>query len=167
MNQLARAASAAAALGRLARAFVANLFAEVTLESLRIPSVLLVVVVVAHMGYDPIGSLYATNQERAATAWHSVLRAYESTVLYLAVWLLIPWRPVLVRLAGSLVCAWGAIESFQIAAWRLQFPMNQPPPATALYSSLGDAKTGWPIYMLTIALVLAVAVLVRVFKKKE
>jgi len=125
-----------------------------------LPSLLLLIVVITHMAYDPIGSLYPANQVRAAANWHSVLRAFpEATLLYLLVWLLLPWEPVSVRIAGSVVCAWGAIESIQIAACRLQYPMNQPSPKTELYTGLCDAATGWPIYMITITVVLLISFL--------
>lgn len=123
-------------------------------------SLLLLIVTVTHMGYDPIAGFYPENQARAASAWHSVLRAFpESTLLYLLVWLLTPWQPVAARLAASAVCAWGALESFQIAACRLQYPMNQPPPRTELYTGLCDVVTGWPIYLLTVSMLMLVSVL--------
>jgi hypothetical protein len=128
------------------------------LRTFGLPSLLLAIVAITHMAYDPIASLYDTNPSRAAAAWHHVLRAFpEATLLYLIVWLLIPYRPVTVRYACSAVCAWGALESFQIAACRLQFPMNQPPPKTELYVGLCDVVTGWPIYMLTIGVVLCIS----------
>ena len=129
-----------------------------TVKSFGLPSLLLLIVALTHIAPDLIGSLYPeANQVRAATAWHSVLRAVEATFLYLIVWLLIPWTPVVVRIAGSVVCAWGAAESFMIAGCRLQFPMSQPPPKTTLYTGLCDVATGWPVYMVTIGLVLAVS----------
>jgi hypothetical protein len=126
-----------------------------------LPSLLLAIVAVTHVAPDLIGSLYTTDsQVRAATAWHSVLRAFpESTLLYLIVWLLMPWEPKPARIAASLVCAWGAAESFMIAGCRLQFPMDRPPPKTELYTGLCDVATGWPVYMLTIAVVLLVSIL--------
>ncbi len=173
MILLRRAAAAFGAFLRWTRAAFLTalrkfraLLAEVTLESLRFPSILLLVVAITHMGYDPIGSLYATNQLRAATAWHSVLRGFEATILWLAVWALLPWKPVLVRYAGSGICAWGALESFQIPACRLQYPMNLPPPKTDLYTGLCDLVTGWPIYMLTIAAVLLVCCFRKTNKKE-
>lgn len=124
-------------------------------------SLLLLIVAITHIGPDNIGSFY-DNPVRAASAWHSVLRAFpESTLLYLLVWLLTPWKPVSVRYAVSAVCAWGGVESFQIAACRLQYPMNQPPPKTELYTGLCDVVTGWPVYMLTIGAVLLVVFLTR------
>lgn len=127
-----------------------------------LPSVLLAMVAITHMGYDPIGSLYTTNPLRAAANWHSVLRAFpEATLLYLLVWLLTPWKPLAVRYAVSVACAWGALESYQIAVCRLQFPMNQPAPKTELYTGLCDVVTGWPIYMLTVAAVLLITFLTR------
>lgn len=126
-----------------------------------LPSLLLVIVAITHTAYDLLGGFYA-HPLRAAAAWHHVLRAFpEATLLYLIVWSLIPWRPIGVRIAGSLVCAWGALESFQIAACRVVYPMDQPPPKTPLYSGLCDVVTGWPIYMLTLGVVLLVSLLTR------
>jgi hypothetical protein len=122
-----------------------------------LPSLLLLIVAVTHMGYDLIGSYYP-DPAAASRAWASVLRAFpEATLLWLTVWLLIPWKPVVPRLAGSAVCAWGALESFQIAACRLQFPMGKYAPTVKPYTGLCDLVTGWPIYMLTIALVLVIS----------
>lgn len=131
------------------------------IKTFGLPSLLLVIVVVTHMSYEPIASFYA-NPGVAARSWASVLRAFpEATLLYLIVWLLFPWRPLLPRLAISAACAWGAIESFQIAACRLQFPMGAPPPNVQPYTGLCDLVTGWPIYMTTIAVVLALSCLGR------
>jgi hypothetical protein len=131
------------------------------LRSFGLPSLLLVIVAITHTSYDLIGSFYE-NPVRAAATWHHVLRAFpEATLLYLIVWSLIPWKPISVRIAGSLICAWGALESFQIAACRVVYPMDQPPPKTELYAGLCDAVSGWPIYMLTIAVVLLVSLLTR------
>jgi len=141
--------------------------AEVTLESLRLPSILLFCVAFTHMSYDLIGGYYE-NPVRAAAAWHHVLRAFpEATLLYLIVWVLLPWEPIVSRLAGSAICAWGALENFQIAACRLQYPMGQPPPKTELYTGLCDLVTGWPIYMLTIASVLLVVCFAKSRPHKE
>ncbi len=131
------------------------------IKSFGLPSLLLLIVAITHTSYDLIGELYA-NPTRAATSWHHVLRAFpEATLLYLIVWSLIPWKPISVRIAGSLACAWGALESFQIAACRVTYPMDQPPPKTALYTGLCDVVTGWPIYMLTITVVLLISLLTR------
>lgn len=119
---------------------------------------LLIVVATAHLGYDPISSLYE-HPLAAAKAWHSVLRALESTVLYLTVWALTPWKPLLLRYGVSAVCAWGALESFQIAACRLALPMDRPPPNVPNGASVCDAVTGWPIYFFTAAVILLLAVL--------
>jgi len=130
-------------------------------KSFGLPSLLLVIVAITHTSYDLIGSFYE-NPVRAATAWHHVLRAFpEATLLYLIVWSLIPWKPIGVRVAGSLICAGGALESFQIAACRVVYPMDQPPPKTALYTGLCDVVSGWPIYMLTVVVVLLVSLLTR------
>lgn len=131
------------------------------IQAYLLPALLLVMVAITHLGYDLIGSFY-TDPARAATAWHHVLRAFpEATWLYLIVWLLLPWQPVPARIAGSAACAWGAIESFQIAACRLQFPMGVPPPRTPLYGGLCEIATGWPIYMTTLVIVLTVCLLSR------
>lgn len=125
-----------------------------------LPSLLLALVVVTHMSYDLIGSFYP-DPVRAATAWHSVLRAFEAMALYIIVWTLVPWAPVSARYAASLACAWGALESFQIGACRLMSPMDRPPPKTELYAGLCDLVTGWPVYMLTAILVLLVSLFAR------
>jgi hypothetical protein len=123
-----------------------------------LPSLLLVLVVTTHYGYALIANAYA-DPLVASKSWHSVLRAVESTVLYLAVWSLTPREPVGVRCATAIACIWGAAESAQIAGCRLAFPMGQPPPGVSLYTGLCDTATGLPIYMLTVSIVLLVAVL--------
>lgn len=137
------------------------------LKSFGLPSILLVIVATTHLSYDLIGSLY-DNPAVAAKAWASVLRAFpEATLLYLIVWMLVPWEPIAVRLGASVVCAWGAVESFQIAACRLQFPMGLPPPSVKPYTGLCDLVTGWPIYMITIGILLFVSVFSRKSNEKE
>ena len=116
-------------------------------------TVLLLTVVIANAGYDPIASLYSGDQLRAARSWERVLYAFEAMVLYLWVWVHFPWKPVWLRYAAALVCAWGFLEKLQVAGCRLAFPMNLPPPDTPLYMGLCDLITGWPIYMLTLLLV--------------
>ena len=64
----------------------------------------------------------------------------------------------MLRYAVSLVCAWGALESAQIAACRLALPMDRPPPKIPLYTGLCDIVTGWPIYLMTALAVLTVAI---------
>jgi len=123
-----------------------------------LPSLLLLIVVLAHASYDVIGSFYP-DPVAAGKAWAYVLRGFESTLLYLIVWLLLPWEPISVRIAGSVVCAWGALESFQISACRLQFPMGQPPPSVKPFTGLCDAVTGLPVYMMTITIVLLISFL--------
>lgn len=123
-----------------------------------LPSLLLVLVVVTHMGYVPIGELYA-DPAPASKAWQYVLRGFEGVVLYLVVWSMTPWQPVVLRYAVSLVCAWGALESGQIAVCRLALPMDRPPPRIPLYTGLCDVVTGWPIYALTAGIVLAAAMI--------
>lgn len=135
-------------------------------QAFGLPSLLLVVVALAHVGYDPIGSLYE-HPRAAAIAWHSVLRAIEATALYLVVWSLTPWTPAVVRYGVSAACAWGALESAQIAACRLALPMDRPPPKVPLYTGLCDVVTGWPIYLLTALVVLAIAVLAPTRKRPE
>lgn len=123
-----------------------------------LPSLLLVVVVVTHFGYDPIAGFYdPSRQLAAAKAWHGVLRAIESCVLYGVVWYIFPWAPVVARYAISIVCAWGILESGQIAACRLQFPMDRPPPDTGMYSGLCDLLSGLPLYMITLLVALSIA----------
>jgi hypothetical protein len=128
------------------------------LKAFGLPSLLLVLVVLTHYSYDLIASFYA-NQLAAAKAWHSVLRAGEGTLLYLVVWSLVPLKPTAVRYGAAVACAWGVFESAQIAVCRLQYPMDRPPPDTALYTGLCDTATGLPIYMLTVFIVLCIAVL--------
>lgn len=129
-----------------------------TLRSFGLPSLLLLIVLLAHYGADPIGGMYEpARQLAAAKAWRYVLGGVEVSLLYLIVWSLVPWRPLAVRYAASLVCAWGALEGAQIAACRLQFPMDRAPPSTALYTGLCDLITGWPVYVLTCLLVIVVA----------
>jgi len=123
-----------------------------------LPSLLLIVVVLAHASYDVIGSFYP-DPVAAGKAWAYVLRGFEATMLYLIVWLLLPWEPISTRIAGSVVCAWGALESFQISACRLQFPMGQPPPSMKPFTGLCDTVTGAPIYMVTITIVLLISFL--------
>ena len=125
---------------------------------LAIPSLLLLIVVLTHASYDVIGSFYP-DPVAAGKAWAYVLRGFESTMLYLIVWLLLPWEPISTRIAGSVVCAWGALESFQISACRLQFPMGQPPPSVKPFTGLCDTVTGAPIYMATITIVLLISFL--------
>lgn len=143
--------------------------ARAVIKSFGLPSLLLLIVAVTHMGYDPIATLYPDeNQLAAAKAWQHVLRAFpEATLLWLTVWLLIPWNPIAVRLGGSIVCCWGALESFKIAACRLQFPMDRKPPATPLFGGLCDTATGWPIYTMTAGAVFAVTLLVWLKRKKS
>ena len=124
-----------------------------------IPSLLLLIVVLSHASYDLIGSFYPDDPVAAGKAWAYVLRGFEATVLYLIVWLLLPWEPIGMRIAGSVVCAWGALESFQISACRLQFPMGQPPPIVKPFTGLCDTVTGAPIYMITITVVLLISFL--------
>jgi hypothetical protein len=123
-----------------------------------LPSLLLVVVIVTHYGYDLIASFYP-DALASAKAWASVLRAVEAVALYFIVLALAPVKPWIVRKAVACACAWGAFESAQIAVCRLAFPMNRPPPEVSQYTGLCDKVTGLPVYMLTVSLVLLVAVL--------
>ncbi len=129
-------------------------------ETFGLASLLLIIVLVTHMGYQPIGDLY-TDPVRAGKAWHHVLRAFpEATLLYMLVWLLTPWKPLARRYGVSMACAWGIFESFEIAACRLQFPVSQPPPSIKPYIGLCDIATGKPVYMLTVGAVIAIAALI-------
>lgn len=124
---------------------------------MNLPSLLLVMVVVTHYAPDLIGSFYPGAEIASAKAWQLVLRGFEATLLYLIVWSLIPWKPVITRIAGAAVCAWGAVESIQIPLCRLSFDMTKPPSSdTKLYAGLCDAATGIPVYMGTMILVLLV-----------
>lgn len=123
-----------------------------------LPSLLLVIVIIVHYSYDLIASFYP-DMLASGKAWGSVLRAVEATLLYFIVWALVPLRPAVVRRAASLVCAWGILESVEIGACRLVFPMDRPPPETAPFTGLCDKVTGWPVYMTTIMVVLFIAVL--------
>lgn len=120
-----------------------------------LPSLLLVLVVITHYGYD----LVASDSLASAKAWASVLRAIEALALYLIVMSLMPAKPWIVRKAAACACAWGAFESAQIAVCRLAFPMDRPPPEVSSYSGLCDKVTGLPIYLLTVSIVLLVALL--------
>lgn len=129
-------------------------------ETFGLASLLLIIVAVTHLGYDPIGGLYA-DPERAGKAWHVVLRAFpEATLLYMLVWLLAPWKPLAVRYGASMACAWGMLESFEIAACRLQFPMDRPPPDAKVYTGLCDIVTGKPIYLITVVIVMLIGALI-------
>jgi hypothetical protein len=136
------------------------------LRAFGMPSLLLVMVAVVHYGGDPIGGLYADLGDpgralRAANAWASVMRAVEASLLYLAVWWLFPWKPIVARLAAATACAWGVFESASIAICRLHFDMTHPPPSPPLYRGMCDAATGFPVYMLTVCAVLLVAIIPR------
>jgi len=124
----------------------------------KLPSLLLVLVVAVHYGYALIADFYP-DMLPAAKAWASVLRALEAATLYLVVWRLVPLKPATARLAVGAACAWGAIESMQIAVCRLAYPMDRPPPEVGQFAGLCDKVTGWPIYMITITIVILVAVL--------
>ena len=120
-----------------------------------LPSLLLIMVVTTHYAPDLMGSFYKGAEVPAAKAWQLVMRGFEASLLYLIVWSLIPFRPVVIRLAGSLVCGWGFVESIQIPACRLAYAMTSPPANdTKLYAGLCDYATGVPIYMGTLLLVL-------------
>lgn len=123
-----------------------------------LPSMLLVLVVVVHYSYALIAGFYP-DMLPAARAWASVLRAVEATVLYFAVWSLVPPQPFVARWAAGVACAWGAFESMQIAVCRLAYPMDRPPPDVGQFAGLCDRVTGWPVYMLTITVALLIAVL--------
>lgn len=117
-------------------------------------SLLLVLVVGTHYGYDLAASFYA-NPDSAARSIFYIFRGVEGTVLYCIVWALAPMRPVHLRLAVSVVCAWGAIESAQTSICRLAVGITNKP-TTGLYRGLCDVVTGWPIYMGTLLLVLLI-----------
>lgn len=121
---------------------------------------LLALVAVVHYGYPLIADFYP-NTPQAAKAWASVLRGVEAASLYLVVWGLTPSKPVAARLAVGTACAWGTLESAQIVACRLAYPMSRPPPDVGQFAGLCDKVTGLPVYMLTITVVLLVAVLRR------
>lgn len=125
--------------------------------NLGLPSLLLVLVVITHYSYALIAGFYP-DVLAASKSWHSVLRAVEAAVLYFAVWALVPSKPAVTRYAAGLACAWGAFESMQIAACRLAFPMDRPPPDAGAYAGLCDKLTGLPVYMATIMVVLFIAV---------
>jgi uncharacterized membrane protein (DUF485 family) len=123
-----------------------------------LPSLLLVLVVITHYSYALIAGFYP-DMLASAKAWASVLRAIEATLLYFVVWALVPPKPSIVRRAASVACAWGILESVEIGACRLAFPMDRPPPDTGPFQGLCDKVTGWPVYMTTIMVVLFIAVL--------
>lgn len=119
-----------------------------------LPSLLLILVASTHIGYDVIASFYP-DHVKAAKAWFYILRGFEGTFLYLIVWALTPWKPISVRLATSLVCAWGAAEELQTAIWRLGYGIENFPEPSA-FKGLGEMVTGWPIYMLSLLAVLVI-----------
>jgi hypothetical protein len=130
-------------------------------------SLLLVLVIAVHYMPDHIGSLYHGRELAAAKAWQLVFRGAEAMLLYLIVWSLVPHKPVIPRYAASLACAWGAFESIQIPACRLQFAMDRPPSEDSrIYAGLCDHVTGLPIYMSTIYVVL-IALALNYTKKRE
>lgn len=122
-----------------------------------LPTLLLVMVFATHYTPDLIGNFYPGREVAAAKAWQLALRGSEAALLYLIVWSLVPFRPVVVRLAASVMCGWGFVESIQIPACRLAYDMTRPPSLDSkLYAGLCDHATGLPVYMLTLLTVLAI-----------
>ncbi len=119
-----------------------------------------------HLGYGPISDLYV-DSERAARNAHSVLRAFEATALYLIVWALVPWKPLKVRYAASLLCACGALLSFQIGACRLAFPLDKPSPPVADGQGLCDLATGLPVYKMTLGAIMFAILLAWMRRKRK
>lgn len=117
-------------------------------------SILLVIVVVTHYGYEPMAGFYA-DPGHAARAIFYVLRGLEASLLYLIVWALTPWKPIYVRLAVSAVCAWGALESVQTSLCRISLGIDNTV-GTKPYQGLCDLVTGLPVYMMTLILVLLI-----------
>lgn len=124
---------------------------------LGLPSLLLVLVVVTHYGYDLLASFYP-DPGAASRAWFYVLRGIEGGLLYLVVWSLAPLRPAAVRIGVAVACAWGALEELQTAACRLAVGIDRTA-EPGLFRGLCDVVTGWPVYMLTITAALLVSVL--------
>ncbi len=124
-----------------------------------IPSCLLILVAIVHIGSAHIASSLYPGSALARRNVESVLRAFEAMMLYLAVWTGMPWKPVARRIATSLICAWGAFESFQIGACRLFFPLDQSAPFVPEGKGLCDLVTGWPIYQLTLCAILLICCL--------
>lgn len=119
-----------------------------------LPSLLILLVGITHIGYDVLASFYP-EYPRASAAWFYILRGVEGTILYCIVWALTPWRPAHVRLAVSVACAWGALEEFQTAACRFALGFDKVP-TPGPYQGLCDVATGWPVYALTLMAVLLV-----------
>jgi hypothetical protein len=115
-------------------------------------SLLLVMVVVTHYAYEPLAGFYAS-QRHAAQAIFYALRGVEGALLYCIVWSLTPFRPLQARLAVSVVCAWGALEEAQTAVCMAAKGFGGKA-STPAYAGLCDAVTGWPIYMITLLVVL-------------
>lgn len=124
------------------------------LKAFGLPSLLLIVVAITHLAPDLMGSFYPGREVPAAKAWQLVFRGGEAFLLYLIVWSLVPWKPVIVRIACSVACAWGAIESLQISVCRAAFDMTRPPAEdTELYKGLCNYVTGFPIYGITMVII--------------
>jgi hypothetical protein len=110
--------------------------------------VLFATMLVTHYGYEPLAG-----SQSAAQAWFYVLRGIEGVVLFGAIIALLP-RSATPALA---VCLWGIWEEGQTAACRLAHGINNLP-TPERWQGLCDAITGWPIYMLTLSIVAALAI---------
>ena len=128
-------------------------------------SLLLLIVVVTHYGYEPIAGMYA-DPGHAARAIFYFLRGVEGTLLYCIIWAMTPWKPAHARLAVSVVCAWGALESAQTAICRAAIGFGSAA-ETKPYAGLCDVVTGWPIYMGTMFVVLIAFALNYTKKKRD
>lgn len=119
-----------------------------------LPTLLLLLVVGTHYGYDLAASFYPSPAE-AGRALFYIFRGIEGTMLYLIVWSLTPFEPRAARLAVSTMCAWGALESIQTSLCRIAIGVtnnvNSKP-----YSGLCDLVTGLPVYMGTLLIVLVI-----------
>lgn len=130
-------------------------------EAYALQSWLLVLVLLVHIGADHISEFLYPGSSLARRNVTSVLRAFEAMMLFLALWAMTPWKPLGKRYATSLICFWGAFESFQIGACRMFFPLDQPSPTVPDGQGLCDLVTGWPIYRMTLFTVLAIALIRR------
>lgn len=122
-----------------------------------LPSLLLLMVVLTHYGYAPLASFYA-HPDEAGRALFYILRGLEGALLFCVVWALAPREPLWFRYGVSLACAWGAIEEAQTAICRVALGIASAP-HTEPYQGLCDLVTGWPIYMITLVVVLLVTTL--------
>lgn len=112
---------------------------------MRLPTLLLVMVVVCNYGYFPIAA-FAPDPIAAERAMFYVLSGMQSTVLFVLVWWLTPFKPLAMRFAVSVACLWGAIESALRAVCMI--PFGSEPAAVEAGKGLCSALTGKPTYLI-------------------